>query len=60
MKGWVTWTFAILLIFSGMAMMVLSLKFPTQQEVLLGMGIQCIGMGGGLIGIGRKVEKKGP
>jgi len=60
MKGWVTWTFAILLIFSGMAMMVLRLKFPAQQEVLLGMGIQCIGMGGGLIGIGRKVEKKDP
>lgn len=58
MKGYVTWMFAILLILAGMAMMTLSLKFPLQQEVLIGMGIQCIGIGGGLIGIGRKVEKQ--
>ena len=57
MKGYVTWIFAILLFIAGMAMMTLSLKFPLQQEVLIGMGIQCIGIGGGLIGIGRKVEK---
>lgn len=58
MKGYVTWIFAILLFIAGMTMMVLSLKFPLQQEVLIGMGIQCIGIGGGLIGIGRKVEKQ--
>lgn len=58
MKGYVTWIFAILLFIAGMAMMMLSIKFPLQQEVLIGMGIQCIGIGGGLIGIGRKVEKK--
>ena len=58
MKGYVTWIFAILLFAAGMAMMMLSIKFPLQQEVLIGMGIQCIGIGGGLIGIGRKVEKQ--
>lgn len=58
MKGYVTWIFAILLIFAGMGMMLLSIKFPAQQTLLVGMGIQCIGIGGGLIGIGRKVEKQ--
>jgi len=58
MKGYVTWIFAILLFIAGMAMMMLSLKFPLQQEILIGMGIQCLGIGGGLIGIGRKIEKQ--
>ncbi len=58
MKGYVTWIFAILLFIAGMGMMMLSIKFPLQQEVLIGMGLQCIGIGGGLIGIGRKVERQ--
>lgn len=58
MNGYITWIFAILLLVAGMTMMILSLKFPAQQEILIGMGIQCIGIGGGLIGIGRKVEKQ--
>ena len=58
MKGYVTWIFAILLFIAGMTMMMLSLKFPLQQEILIGMGIQCLGIGGGLIGIGRKIEKQ--
>ena len=58
MNGYVTWIFAILLFIAGMGMMMLSIKFPLQQEVLIGMGLQCIGIGGGLIGIGRKVEKQ--
>ncbi len=58
MKGYVTWLFAILLFIVGISMMMLSLKFPSQQETLIGMGIQCLGIGGGLIGIGRKIEKQ--
>ena len=58
MKGYVTWIFAILLFISGIGMMMLSLKFPLHQETLIAIGIQCIGIGGGLIGIGRKIEKQ--
>lgn len=58
MKGYVTWLFAILLFIAGISMLMLSLKFPSQQETLIAIGIQCLGIGGGLIGIGRKIEKQ--
>jgi len=59
MKGWKTWSAAFGLFASGMGMIYFGIKEPSSKEIMVGMGIQCILMGGGLIGIGHKVEKSG-
>lgn len=57
MKGWITWVASICFMFVGSGMIYVGTKTPGYQEILVGMGLQSILFGGGLIGIGRKIEK---
>ncbi len=61
MGGWVTWTSAIAMFFTGVGTVIASINFET---FTLGEGfnegVAMILVAGGMVGIGRKVEKNGP
>lgn len=59
MGGWKTWAAAGGLCLLGLAMIGMAMVVDELREVLLGLGLQAILFGFGLVGIGHKVEKWG-
>ena len=61
MGGWITWSSAIAMFFTGIATIISAINFETftlGEE--FNQGVAMILMAGGMVGIGRKVEKNGP
>ena len=59
MGGWKTWAAAGGLCLIGLAMIGMAMVVDELREVLLGLGLQAILFGFGLVGIGHKIEKHG-
>ncbi len=61
MGGWVTWTSAIAMFFTGVGTVLASIDFETfTLKEGFNQGVAMIVMAGGMVGIGRKVEKVKP